>query len=47
MTDPDHETPPAEEPPPILGSWRNIYLLLAGSLVVQIALYWWLTEAYR
>ncbi len=47
------EQAPAPEPrpelddvPPLLGSWRNIYLLVLSSLVVFIALFWALTRAY-
>ncbi|MGF1510030.1 MAG: hypothetical protein ACFB9M_11075 [Myxococcota bacterium] len=50
MTPPDPETPlhmalesKDEEPPPILGSWNRLYLILVGALVVQLILYWLLT----
>jgi hypothetical protein len=38
--------PELDDAPPILGSWRNIYLLLLGSLALLIALFWALTRAY-
>lgn len=35
----------ADDPPPFLGSWRNVYLLVAGELAVIVALFaalaWW------
>jgi hypothetical protein len=34
-----------EDPPPFLGSWRNVYLVVAGELAVIVALFaalaWW------
>jgi len=30
--------PPSEPPPPVLRSWRNLYLLVLGALVVDILL---------
>ncbi len=34
-----------EDPPPFLGSWRNVYLLVAGELAVIVVLFaalaWW------
>ena len=38
---------PAEDvdtPPPFLGSWRNVYLLLAAELFVTVAIFWALTR---
>lgn len=41
MTDPRQ----ADAPPPLLGSWRTIYLLVIGELVVLVGLFaaltWW------
>ena len=34
------------EPPPILGSWRNLYLFVLGFLVVQIVIYYLMTRAF-
>ena len=36
-----------ESPPPLLGSWRNLYLLVAGNLVLLIALFALFTRAFR
>lgn len=36
-----------EDPPPLLGSWRNLYLLVIGNLVFLIGVFWLVTEAYR
>lgn len=36
----------AEEPPPVGGSWRNLYLVVLGSLALLIGLLWLLTRAY-
>ncbi len=38
--------PELDEVPPLLGSWRNIYLFVFGSFVLFVALFWVLTEAY-
>jgi len=32
-----------DAPPPLLGSWRNLYALVLGALAAQIALYSWLS----
>ncbi|MBP7147921.1 MAG: hypothetical protein KBD01_10280 [Acidobacteria bacterium] len=29
-----------EEPPPLLGRWRNVYLLVAGELALLVLLFW-------
>ncbi len=33
-----------EEPPPLLGSWRNVYALIVVVLAVLIALFYALTR---
>lgn len=38
--------PELDDAPPLLGSWRNIYFLVLGSLVLFIALFWALTRIY-
>ena len=38
--------PELDDAPPLLGSWRNIYFFVLGSLVTFIALFWALTRAY-
>lgn len=40
------ERPELDDVPPLLGSWRNIYLLVLGSLALLVALFWALTRAY-
>ena len=38
-------TPPdADEPPPFLSSWRNVYLLLVGELALLVALFYGLSR---
>ena len=29
-----------EDPPPVLGSWRNLYYFVIGELVFLILLFW-------
>jgi hypothetical protein len=36
-----------ELPPPLLSSWRNLYLLVAGALLLDIALFALFTRAFR
>ena len=38
--------PELDETPPLLGSWRNIYLFVLGNLALLVALFWALTRAY-
>ncbi len=38
--------PELDDAPPLLGSWRNIYLLVLGNLALLVALFWALTWAY-
>jgi hypothetical protein len=38
--------PELDDAPPLLGSWRNIYLVVLGSLVLYVALFWALTRIY-
>ena len=40
------ERPELDDAPPLLGSWRNIYLLVLGTLALLVALFWALTRAY-
>ena len=44
--DPEDAASPVDEKPPVLGSWRALYLLLVGALAVQVLLYALLTRAY-
>lgn len=41
---PEHDT---EEPPPVLKSWRNIYLLVLGNLVFWITLFYIFTWVFQ
>lgn len=36
-----------DETPPLLGSWRNIYAVVIGTLVVLVTVFWLITRAYR
>lgn len=38
--------PELDDAPPVLGSWRNIYLFVVGTLAVLVVLFWALTRAY-
>jgi hypothetical protein len=33
--------------PPILGSWRNVYLLVAGTLVALIVCFYFFTKHFQ
>lgn len=43
-----HEKPASalEERPPLLGSWRNLYLVVLGNLALLILLFWLFTRIY-
>jgi len=43
---PDASRPELSSEPPVLGSWRNIYLFVLGTLALLVALFWALTRAY-
>jgi len=48
---PPNQTPPQKRPelddaPPLLGSWRNVYLLVFGAFVLFLALSSLLTWVY-
>jgi hypothetical protein len=34
----------ADQAPPFWGRWGRIYLLVAGLLAVEIAVFWWLAR---
>lgn len=40
------ERPELEDAPPVLGSWRNVYAVVLGTLAVLVALFWALSRAY-
>ena len=35
-----------DEKPPILGSWKNLYFLLVGALLLQILFYYYITVSF-
>lgn len=35
-----------EEPPPILGSWRNLYVLVLGTFALMVLVLWLVTQVY-
>lgn len=35
-----------DETPPVLGSWRAIYLVVLGNLLALVVLFWALTRVY-
>lgn len=39
--------PPANEPPPILGSWGRMYFLVLAVLALAVLLFAWLGWSYR
>ena len=43
---PEHPAP-EQEKPPVMGSWKNLYILLVVVLVVQIVLYYLITISFR
>lgn len=51
MTEPEdtNQTPIAEAPssPPILGTWKRIYYVVLGFLVLEIVLFTILSNAFR
>lgn len=36
-----------DEPPPFLGTWPRVYLMVGGYLVSAIAVLWVLSQAWR
>ena len=45
--DAPHRGPSRDEPPPILGSWRALYALVMGELLLVILFCRWLTGRGR
>lgn len=35
-----------DDRPPLLGSWRNLYLVVIGTLATLVTVFWWLTRTY-
>lgn len=46
MTEP-HDRVVADDPPPVLGTWRRVYLFIACYLACVIALFTLFTAAFR
>ena len=45
-TPPPPHRPEMDDAPPVLGSWRNIYLFVLGTLAVLVIAFWALTRAH-
>lgn len=39
--------PEPEEPPPVLGHWHRIYMLVLGALLACILGFAWFSKVYR
>ena len=35
-----------DQSPPILGSWKNIYWLVIGGLLVEVLIFYWITVVF-
>jgi hypothetical protein len=44
---PEREAGGEQEPPPILGTWRNLYALVAALLVLEILFFAWASRLNR
>ncbi len=48
MKDPERKEPPREEgPPPVGGSWRNLYAAVLLNLAALVVLFYLFTRAFR
>jgi uncharacterized membrane protein YccC len=48
VSDPrEEQTPPADEPPPFLGSWGRLYGAVLGILAALIALFFLFTRVFQ
>jgi hypothetical protein len=47
MTDETRKHSQAEEPPPVGGSWRNLYTVVLLNLAALAALFYLFTRAFR
>jgi hypothetical protein len=45
-TDDRSPASPTEPPPPILGSWRNLYTAVLAALVVEVILFYAFTRMF-
>lgn len=43
---PSDDRPDLDDTPPILGSWRTIYVVVVANLAVLILVFWALSELY-
>lgn len=41
---PNAEPPQIDEPPPFLGTWRNVYLLVLGELALTVVAFYAITR---
>jgi hypothetical protein len=46
IPDPEKTAAKVEDPPPILGSWRNFYALVLGMLVLDIVMLYLFTRIF-
>lgn len=47
MSEPPVSEPPVTDPPPpLMGSWRNLYLLVMATLAGVVGLLWLLQKVY-
>lgn len=44
---PAAERPAPDDPPPLLGRWRNLYIVVLGNLALLIALFWTITRVFN
>ena len=44
MADDPLPAPPDDGPPPVLSTWRNVYLLILGELALLVATFYALTR---
>lgn len=46
MTDEKEPRPELDDAPPLLGSWRNIYLTVVGALAFYVVAMWAFSKVY-
>ena len=46
MTNEEEPRPEMHDAPPLLGSWRNIYLTVVGTLALYVAGLWLFSRIY-
>lgn len=50
MTSPEEtpaERPELDETPPLLGSWRNLYAVVLGTLATLVLVFWLITRTFN